>query len=59
MFSTFLIDNSILTRTRYIVYHSLVAIVRQCFRPGFGGSENDARRSLTTALQYLNAIDAS
>lgn len=46
-------------RLLYIVYHSLVAIVRQCFRPGSSGSENEARRSLTTALQYLNAVDAS
>ncbi|KAL1587223.1 hypothetical protein WHR41_04295 [Cladosporium halotolerans] len=46
-------------RLLYTVYHSLVAIVRQCFRPGSGGSEFEARRSLTTALQYLRAIAAS
>ncbi|KAM0715851.1 hypothetical protein Q7P37_008365 [Cladosporium fusiforme] len=46
-------------RLLYIVYHALVAIVRQCFRPGSGGSEFEARRSLTTALQFLNAMDDS
>lgn len=45
---------------RYIVYHSLVAIVRQCFRPeSVGGSGFEARRSLTTALQFLSAMEGS
>jgi hypothetical protein len=49
----------LLTSHRYVVYHSVVAIVRQCFRPESNESEFNARRSLTTALQFLRTIDVS
>lgn len=52
-------DCQLLTSSRYIVYHSVVAIVRQCFRPESNESEFGARRSLMTALQLLNTIDVS
>ncbi|KAF2211172.1 hypothetical protein CERZMDRAFT_43979 [Cercospora zeae-maydis SCOH1-5] len=40
----------------YILYHALVAIVRQCYRPSEDGVEFKARRNLTTALTQLNSI---
>ncbi|KAM3421955.1 hypothetical protein BST61_g2332 [Cercospora zeina] len=40
----------------YILYHALVAIVRQCYRPSEDGDEFKARRNLTTALTQLNSI---
>ncbi|KAI5361204.1 Putative aminoglycoside phosphotransferase, protein kinase-like domain superfamily [Septoria linicola] len=40
----------------YILYHALLAIVRQCYRPTEDGDELAARRNLTSALTQLNSI---
>ncbi|KXT10271.1 hypothetical protein AC579_6607 [Pseudocercospora musae] len=40
----------------YILYHSLLSIVRQCYRPSEDGDELGARRNLTTALTQLSSI---
>ncbi|KAF2166213.1 hypothetical protein M409DRAFT_55077 [Zasmidium cellare ATCC 36951] len=46
-------------RTRqylYVLYHSLLAVVRQCYRPSEDGDELAARRKLTAALTQLGNI---
>ena len=39
----------------YVLYHSLLAIVRQCYRPSADGDEMEARRNLTTAVRQLSS----
>ncbi|KAK4549185.1 hypothetical protein LTR36_007643 [Oleoguttula mirabilis] len=40
----------------YVLYHSLLAVVRQCYRPSEDGEELEARRDLTTAMRQLSAV---
>ncbi|KAK4497166.1 hypothetical protein PRZ48_011616 [Zasmidium cellare] len=40
----------------YVLYHSLLAVVRQCYRPSEEGDEMGARRNLTAALTRLGGI---
>jgi hypothetical protein len=43
-------------RSRYVLYHSLLAIVRQCYRPSEDGDEMEARRNLTAAIKQLSSV---
>jgi len=43
----------------YIVFHSVLTVVRQCFRSQVGGSDLEARRSLNTALGFLDQFTGS
>lgn len=43
-----------LIRASYVLYHSLLAIVRQCYRPSGNGDDMEARRNLTTAIKQLS-----
>ena len=40
----------------YVLYHSLLAVVRHCYRPSEDGDELAARRDLTTAIRQLSAM---
>lgn len=41
---------------RYVLYHSLLAVVRQCYRPSEDAEELEARRDLTAAMRALSAV---
>ncbi|KAI7362092.1 hypothetical protein KC354_g7559 [Hortaea werneckii] len=40
----------------YVLYHSLLAVVKHCYRPSEDGDELEARRDLTTAMRALSAV---
>ena len=40
----------------YVIYHSLLAIVRQCYRPSEDGNEMEARHNLSTAIRQLSSV---
>ena len=44
-----------LIRISYVLYHSLLAIVRESYRPLEDGDEMEARRNLTTAIRQLSS----
>lgn len=40
--------------SRYVIYHSMLAIVRQFYRPSEEGEEMQARRNFTAAVRALS-----
>lgn len=40
----------------YVLYHSLLAVVRQCYRPSEDAEELEARRDLATAMRQLSTV---
>ncbi|KAI7154172.1 hypothetical protein KC316_g4953 [Hortaea werneckii] len=40
----------------YVLYHSLLIVVKHCYRPSEDGHELEARRDLTTAMRALSAV---
>lgn len=44
---------------RYVMYHSLLAVVRQRYRPVNDNEELAGRRDLTTAMRQLSAVGGS
>nr|POE93226.1 hypothetical protein CFP56_19238 [Quercus suber] len=52
-------DDERLRQYMYVLYHTLLAIVRHGYRPAEHGAELEARRDLTTAMRQLQAIAAT
>ncbi|EMD00040.1 hypothetical protein BAUCODRAFT_62836 [Baudoinia panamericana UAMH 10762] len=42
----------------YVLYHSLLAVIRHCYRPSEDHDEMEARRDLTTAMRQLMTVPA-
>lgn len=51
-----IVSKSVADVIRYVMYHSLLAIVRQCYRPSEDGDEMEARRNLTAAVKQLSSV---
>lgn len=52
-----ILESIMLTTSRsYVLYHSLLAVVKHCYRPSEDGDELEARRDLTTAMRALSAV---